>query len=108
MRPIEGLKESGDQPFLMTTKFMNVRKFKMEGDPTSFVAPDFKAKTRYTRYVSPGSQISHMATNKGNINRQYLMYNILCIKDITLDNKQRKDNFDLRVKTLIPQGQLTG
>ena len=41
----------------------------MEGDPTSFVAPGFKDKTRYTRYVSPGSQISHIATNKGNIKR---------------------------------------
>ena len=36
------------------------------------VAPAFKDKTRYTLYVSPGSQISHIATNKGNINRQCL------------------------------------
>ena len=72
------------------------------------VAPDFKDKTRYTPYVSPGSELSHIATNKGNINRQCLIYNILSIKDITLDNKQRKDNFNLRVKTPIPQGQLTG
>ena len=28
------------------------------------VAPSFKNKTRYTPYVSPGSQISHIATNK--------------------------------------------
>ena len=27
-----------------------------------FVAPGFKDKTRYTLYVSPGSQISHIAT----------------------------------------------
>ena len=33
------------------------------------VAPSFKDKTRYTPYVSPGSQISHIATNKDNINR---------------------------------------
>ena len=36
------------------------------------VAPGFKDGTRYTPYVSPGSQISHIATNKGNINRQCL------------------------------------
>ena len=36
------------------------------------VAPGFKNKTRYTPYVSPGSQISHIATNKGNIKRQCL------------------------------------
>ena len=74
----------------------------------SVVAPDFKNKTRYTPYVSPGSQISHIATNKGNINRQCSIYNVLSIKNITLDNKQWKDNPDLRVKTPIPQGQLTG
>ena len=73
-----------------------------------FVAPDFKNKTSYAPYVSPGSPISHIATNKGNINRQCLIYNILSIKDITLDSKQRKDNSDLRVKTPILQGQLTG
>jgi hypothetical protein len=32
-----------------------------------YVTPGFKNKTRYTPYVSPGSQISHIATNKGNI-----------------------------------------
>ena len=68
----------------------------------------YKDKTRYTPYVSPESQISHIATNKGNIERQCLKYNVLSIKDITLDNKQRKDNSDRRVKTPIPQGQLTG
>ena len=51
------------------------------------VAPGFKNKTRYTPYVSPGSQISHIATNKGNIKRQCSIYNVLSIKDITLDNK---------------------
>ena len=66
------------------------------------VAPGFKNKTRYTPYVSPGNQISYIATNKGNIERQCSKYNILSIKDITLDSKQRKDNSDLQVKTLIP------
>jgi D-alanine-D-alanine ligase-like ATP-grasp enzyme len=59
------------------------------------VAPDFKNKTIYTPYVSPGSQTSHIATNKDNIKRQCLLYNILVVKDITLDNKQRKDNSGL-------------
>ena len=36
------------------------------------VAPGFKNKTRYTPYVSLGSQVSHIATNKGNIERQCL------------------------------------
>ena len=52
------------------------------------IAPDFKNKTRYTPYVSLGSQISHIATNKGNINRQCSIYNILSIENITLDSKQ--------------------
>ena len=39
---------------------------------SSPVAPGFKNKTRYTPYVSPKSQISHIATNKGNINSQCL------------------------------------
>ena len=56
-----------------------------------FVAPDFKNKTRYTPYMSPGSLISHIATNKGNIERQCSICNVLSIKDITLDSKQRKD-----------------
>ena len=34
--------------------------------------------------MSPGSQISHIATNKGNINRQCLIYNILSIKGYNL------------------------
>ena len=72
------------------------------------IAPGFKNKTRYTPYMSLESQISYIATNRGNINRQCLIYNILNIKDITLDNKQQKDNSDLQVKTQIPQGQLTG
>ena len=65
------------------------------------VAPGFKNKTRYAPYVSLGSQISHIATNKGNIKRQCLIYNIRSIKDITLDSKQRKGNSDLWVKTPI-------
>ena len=72
------------------------------------VALGFKNKTRYAPYVSPESQISHIATNKGNIERQCSIYNVLSIKDITLDNKQRKGNSDLRVMAPIPQGQLTG
>ena len=51
------------------------------------VAPGFKNKTRYTPYASPGSQISHIATNKGNINRQCSIYNVPSIKNITLDSK---------------------
>ena len=78
------------------------------GARIDIVAPGFKNKTRYVSYVSPGSQISHIATNKDNIERQCSKYNILSIMDITLDSKQRKDNSDLRVNTLIPQGQLTG
>ena len=71
------------------------------------IAPSFKNKTRYAPYVSPGSKISHIATNKGNIERQCSIYNIFSIKNITLDSKQWKDNSNLRVKTSIPQGQLT-
>ena len=48
----------------------------------------FKNKTRYTPYVSTESQISRIATNKGNIERQCSIYNVLSIKDITLDSKQ--------------------
>ena len=42
----------------------------------NIIAPGFKDKTRYTSYVSPESQISHIATNKGNIedNAQYITY----------------------------------
>ena len=65
-------------------------------------APGFKNKTRHTPYVSLGSQISHIATNKGNIERQCSKYNVLSLKDITLDSKQWKDNSDLWVKTPIP------
>ena len=53
-------------------------------------APGFKNKIRYTPYVSLESQISHIATNKGNIKRQCPIYNVLSIQDITLDSKQRK------------------
>jgi hypothetical protein len=48
------------------------------------VAPGFKDKTRYTPYVSPGSQISHIVTNKGNIKIQCLIYNVLSTRKITL------------------------
>ena len=41
------------------------------------VAPDFKNKNRYTLYVSPGSKISHIAINKGNIKRQCLLHSVL-------------------------------
>ena len=75
---------------------------------TGTVASGFKNKIRYTPYVSLGSQISHIATNKGNIIRQCLIYNVLSIENITLDSKQWKNNSDLRVKTPLPQGQLTG
>ena len=71
------------------------------------VPPNFKNKTRNTPYMSPESQFSHIATNKGNINRQCPIYNVPSIKNITLDSKQRKDNSDLQVKTPIPHGQLT-
>jgi len=74
----------------------------------SVVAPGFKNKTRYAPYVSTGSQISHIATNKGNINRQCLNTKRISVKILTLDSKQRNDNSDLRVKTPLPQGQLTG
>ena len=69
--------------------------------PCTYVAPGFKNKIRYTPYVSPGSQISHIATNKDIIERQCSKYNVLSINDITLDIKQRKDNSDLWVKTLF-------
>ena len=65
------------------------------------VAPGFKNKIRYTPYVSPGSQISHIATNKGNIKRQCSIYNVLSITNITLDSKRRKDNSNFRMKTPI-------
>ena len=41
------------------------------------VAPSFKNKTRYIPYVSSGSQISHIATNKGNIITPCLLHSIL-------------------------------
>ena len=72
------------------------------------VAPGFKNKTRYTPYVSPVSQITHMATNRGNIKRQCLIYNILSARNTTLDNKQQEDNSVLQAKAPTPQGQLTG
>ena len=57
-------------------------------DEIHSVAPGFKNKTRYTPYVSPGSQILHIVINKGNINRQSSIYNVLSIKNITLGSKQ--------------------
>ena len=53
----------------------------------NLVAPGFKNKTGYTPYVSPVNQISHIVTNKCNINRQCSVYNVLSIKNITLDSK---------------------
>ena len=49
-------------------------------------------------------QLQIRVTSKDN--DQYI-YNVLSIKNITLDSKQRKHNSDLRVKILVPQGQLT-
>ena len=83
--------------------FLSNKKSKSIVSHILLVAPGFKNKTRYAPYVSPGSQISHIATNMGNIERQCSIYNVLSIKNITLHSKQRKDNSDLRVKTPIPQ-----
>ena len=49
-----------------------------------------------------------MTTNRGNINRQCLIYNELNTKNTTLENKQRNVNSDLQAKAPNPQGQLTG
>ena len=65
------------------------------------VAPSFKNKTKYTPYVSPGSQITRMATNRGNIYRKYLIYNVLNTKNIILDSRQRKDTPSFRRKLQI-------
>ena len=75
---------------------------------SSDVAPGFKNKTRYAPYVSSGSQISHIGTNKGNIKRQCLNTQRFSIKIITSEYRQRKNNSDLQAKTPNPQGQLTG
>ena len=40
--------------------------------------------------MCPGSQISHIAINKGNINRQCLIYNILSIKGYNLRQQTAK------------------
>ena len=93
---------------LVSERGIEVDKAKIEVIEQLPVAPSFKNKTRYTTYVSLGSQISYIATNKGDIERQCSIYNVLSIKDITLDSKQRKDNSDLWVKTPILEGQLTG
>ena len=72
-------------------------------DRNKDVALGFKNKIRYTSYVSLENQISHIATNKSNIERQSSIYNVFSIKNITLDSKQRKDYSDLRMKTPIPK-----
>ena len=84
----------------------NVRKSSLS--PPGGVAPGFKDKTRYILYVSPGSQFSHIATNKGNIKRQYLLHNVLVKRKITSEYRQRKVDSDLQAKTPNPQGRLTG
>jgi hypothetical protein len=53
-------------------------------------APGFKDKTRYAPYVSLGSQISRITTNKGNIKIQCLIYNVLSTKKITLGTNRGK------------------
>jgi hypothetical protein len=70
-------------------------------------APGFKNKTRYTPYVSLENEITHMTTNRGNIIRQCLIYDILSLKGITLDTKKRKDNSVLQAKAPTPQGYMT-
>jgi hypothetical protein len=52
------------------------------------VAPGSKDKTRCTPYVSLGSQMSHITTNKGNIKVQCLIYNVPTNK-ITLGTNSR-------------------
>ena len=69
----------------------------------SVVAPGFKDKTRYTLYVSLGSQISHIAINKGNIKRQYLLHNVLVKRKVPSEYRQRKVDSDLLAKTPNPQ-----
>ena len=59
------------------------------------VAPSFKDKTRYTLYESLGRQISHIAINEGNINRQCSIFTELNIKDTTLNIKYWKDTLFL-------------
>ena len=74
------------------------------------VAPGFKNKTRYTPHVSLKSQISHIATNKGNINRQCSIYNVLSIKSITFvgtksDQLVNICSFDVRCDRRWPSTQ---
>ena len=82
--------------FELTKKYIKVYRLDLalgryEKCPYKFgVVPGFKNKPIYTSYVSPRSQISHIVINKSNIERQCSIYNILSIKDITLDSKQRK------------------
>ena len=72
-------RSSNYQEYVATTKNKNASTNKSIKNIKGcvYVAPGFKDKTRYTLYVSPGSQISHIATNKGNIKRQYLLHNVL-------------------------------
>ena len=59
----------------MAFKFIKSMEFLKESSKNSYfmglrdiiVTPSSKDKIRYTSYVSPGSQISHIATNKGDI-----------------------------------------
>jgi hypothetical protein len=68
----------------------------------------FKNKTRCTLYVSPGSQISHIATNNGISKDKCLKYNELSIRNITSESKQREGHSDLQVKTPLHRDPLTG
>ena len=65
------MKDLGEATYILGIKIYRDRLKRL------IVAPGFKDKTKYTLYVSPGSQISHIATNKGNIKRQYLLHNVL-------------------------------
>ena len=61
------------------------------------VTPSFKDKAECTPYVSPGSQISHIATNEGAVSIHNAYYIAYLAKEITLESNQRIDNSDLRV-----------
>ena len=70
---IAGVTVKEGEEFIATGGVYNlVYPRQIEGVFRAVVALNFKDKTRYTLYVSQGSQISHIATNKGNINRQCL------------------------------------
>ena len=72
-----------------------------------YVALGFNNKIRYILYVSSGSQILYNKAIKVISKDKCSIYNVLSMKGIILDSKQWKDNSDLRVKTPIPQEQLT-